>query len=94
MKKKYVAPQSKLVALNFNESIAFSGEDEVDGMAGIHFEVEIDGCRELYTGLAPVTTTSTKFIDYYNDLMHQVESNGYFEAYFRCFRLATRGILS
>ncbi len=88
MKKAYVVPESKLIAFNINESIAYSGEDEVDGMATIHFTADIDDCRELYTGLAPVTTTGTMFSDYYADLIYQVETNGMYEAYFRCFKRA------
>ncbi len=88
MKKSYVPPESKLIAININENIAYSGEDEVDAMAGIHFTIEIDGCREMYTNIAPVTTTGTKFMDYYNDLRYQVETNGMFEAWFRCFSVA------
>ncbi len=88
MRKAYVTPESKLVAININESIAYSGQDEVDGMASINFTVDIDDCRELYTNSAPVTTTGTKFMDYYNDLMNQVELNGMYEAYFNCFRIA------
>ncbi|MBP3441541.1 MAG: hypothetical protein J6L62_01930 [Clostridia bacterium] len=87
MKKKYVVPESKLIAINLNESIAISGGvDEVGGMAVIQFTEALDGCRKYYTGLAEVKTQGTNFLDYYDDLMLQVETHGLFEAYFRCFR--------
>lgn len=88
MKKKYVAPESKLIALNLNESIAASaGDDVVGGMAVIQFKNVIDGCRELYTGRIPVSNNleGTDFIHYYNDFMSAVKNTGNFEAYFYCF---------
>lgn len=87
MKKKYVVPESKLIAINLNESIAVSGGvDEVGGAAVIQFSSAQDGCRDLYTNLLEVTAKGTDFIDYYDDLMFKVENEGAFEAYFRCFR--------
>ena len=88
MKKKYVAPESKLIALNLNESIAASvGDDVVGGMAVIQFKNVQDGCRELYTGRLSVSQNlpGTDFIHYYNDLMTKVKEQGAFEAYFFCF---------
>ena len=88
MKKKYVAPESKLIALNLNESIAASlGSDQVGGMAVIQFKNVVDGCRELYTGRLAVSQnlSGTDFIHYYNDFMNQVMNTGNFEAYFYCF---------
>lgn len=88
MKKEYVAPESKLIALNLNESIAASiGDDVVGGMAVIQFKFELDGCRETYTGKLAVSKDlpGTDFIHYYNDLMEQVKKHGAYEAYFFCF---------
>ena len=88
MKKLYVAPESKLIALNLNESIAASvGDDMVGGMAVIQFKNVQDGCRELYTGRVAVSTNlpGTDFIHYYNDLMSKVMEQGAYEAYFFCF---------
>ncbi len=88
MKKKYVAPESKLIALNLNESIAASaGSDLVGGMAVIHFQNIMDGCRDLYTGKVAVSKDlpGTDFIHYYNDLMIKVKEQGAYEAYFLCF---------
>ncbi len=88
MKKKYVAPESKLIALNLNESIAASaGSDLVGGMAVIKFENALDGCREMYTGKVAVSKDlpGTDFIHYYNDLMAKVQELGAYEAYFFCF---------
>lgn len=87
MKKNYVVPESKLIAVNMSERIAVSGGvSEVGGFAVIQFTQNFDGCRDLYTGLAQVTTNGTDFVDYYNDLMHQVETTLNYEAYFKCFR--------
>lgn len=85
MKKKYIAPESKLIVINLNEGIAAvsGGISEVSGAAVIKFTHDVDGCRGFYTGVqsAPVNTTSTTFLDYYNELM------GYgAEPYFNCFR--------
>ena len=72
MKKTYVVPESKLIAINIKESIAVAsgGISEVAGSAVIKFTHEIDGCRGFYMGVisAPVGVTSTSFIDYYNEL--------------------------
>ena len=88
MKKKYIKPESKLIVLNLNESIAASGGiSEVGGAAVIQFSSMIDGCRQLYSNTIPVITNGNDFIDYYNDLMTQVQNSGMFEAYFRCFRM-------
>ena len=89
MKKKYVAPESKLIALNLNESIAASGGiDEVGGMAVLKFYSTMDGCRDLYTERVAVydsLKSGGEFIDYYNDFMAKVKEQGAYEAYFMCF---------
>lgn len=91
MKKEYVVPKSKLIALNLNESIAISGGvDEVGGMSVIRFHSSQDGCRRLYTERLPVSEelwTGGNFGDYYNDFLGKVEQHGAlgFEAYFYCF---------
>lgn len=88
MKKKYVAPESKLIALNLNESIAASaGDDTVGGMAVIQFKYVLDGCREMYSGKIAVSKDlpGTDFIHYYNDFMNLVKQTGNYEAYFFCF---------
>ncbi len=85
MKKKYIVPESKLFAINLNESIAAAsgGISEVSGAAVIKFTHDMDGCRGYYTGVtsAKVETQGTAFLDYYNELL------GYgADAYFNCFR--------
>ena len=87
MKKKYVAPESKLIALNFKESIASSESgDMVSGMAVLKFHATVDACRETYTKRIPVGEgVGPDFIEYYNDFMSKVQSTGNFEAYFYCF---------
>lgn len=89
MKKKYVAPQSKLIALNLNESIAVSaGDDIIAGMSVIKFSANIDGCRQLYTERIPVSEglqAGADFMDYYNEFLDLVTQNSAFEAYFYCF---------
>jgi len=83
MKKEYVVPESKLIAINIKESIAVAsgGISEVAGSAIIKFTHEIDGCRGYYTGVmsAPVKNTTTSFIDFYNEL----RTYG-MEPYFNC----------
>lgn len=85
MKKKYIAPESRLFAINLKEGIAAvsGGISEVSGAAVIKFTHDMDGCRGFYTGIssAKVETAGTSFLDYYNELM----SYGA-EAYFACFR--------
>ncbi len=85
MKKKYIAPESRLIAINMNEGIAAvsGGISEVSGAAVIKFTHDLDGCRGYYTGImdAVVKTSSTAFLDYYNELMAYGA-----EAYFNCFR--------
>ena len=89
MKKKYVAPESKLIALNITESIAASGGmSEIGGMAVIKFHSGQDGCRELYTNRLAVSDHlkgGANFIDYYNDFQMLVQQTGMFEASFYCF---------
>lgn len=90
MKKKYIAPESRLFAINLKEGIAAvsSGMSEVSGSAVIRFTHDADGCRKYYSGVmeAEVETKGTAFIDYYNELM------GYgAEAYFSCFRYQFSG---
>ncbi len=88
MKKKYVAPESRLFAINLSESIAASGGiSEISGAAVIKFTQLVDGCRGYYTGdnTAPVKATGSSFIDYYNELL----SYNNFYAYFNCFRYQT-----
>ena len=72
MKKKYVVPESKLIAINIKEGIAAvsGGISEVSGAAVIKFTHEVDGCRGYYTGImsAEVKVTTGKFLDYYSEL--------------------------
>ncbi len=90
MKKKYIAPESRLFAINVKEGIAAvsGGISEVSGAAVIKFTHDMDGCRGYYTGnlSAKVETAGESFLDYYNELM------GYgAEAYFSCFRYQFMG---
>lgn len=90
MKKKYVVPESKLIAINLEESIAISGGvDSVEGSASITFSSQKDGCRDFYTRFVPVQSTGTGFLDYYNDFRNQVNSNmaniEYLTAWFSCY---------
>lgn len=90
MKKKYIAPESRLFAINVKEGIAAvsGGISEVSGAAVIKFTHDMDGCRGYYTGTmsAKVETAGESFLDYYNELM------GYgAEAYFNCFRYQFSG---
>lgn len=72
MKKKYVVPESKLIAINIKESIAAvsGGISEVAGAAVIKFTHEVDGCRGYYMGImsAEVKVSTGKFLDYYDEL--------------------------
>lgn len=90
MKKKYIVPESKLIAINLNESIAISGGiDSVEGSASITFSSQRDGCRDFYTKVVKVKTSGTSFIDYYTDFRGQVEQNmtdmTYLGAWFSCY---------
>lgn len=90
MKKKYIAPESKLIAINLKESIAISGGiDSVEGSASISFTSTMDGCRDLYTGVVKQEATGTSFIDYYNDFRQKVQDNfanmDYLGAWFKCY---------
>ena len=89
MKKKYIVPESKLIALNLNESIAISGgTDEIGGMSVIRFSAQLDGCRKLYTERLPVSDalqSGGDFMQYYNEFLDLVSKNAAFEAYFYCF---------
>lgn len=90
MKKKYIAPESRLIVINLNEGIAAvsGGISEVSGSAVIKFTHDLDGCRGYYTGVmsAKVQTPGTSFMEYYDELM----SYGA-EAYFSCFRYQFNG---
>ena len=84
MKKKYVAPESALLTLNFSENIAASSlsEDQVQGMGIIKFSQISDGCRKYYTNHeeAPVSAIGNSFWDYYNDM----QANNYTFLLFTC----------
>lgn len=87
MKKDYIVPESRLIAISVNENIAVSGGiSEVGGAAIITFTEIFDGCRELYTNLISVKTNGTEFIDYYDDLEQQVNDTKVFQAWFDCFK--------
>ena len=85
MKKKYIAPESKLFAINMKENIAASiaGGSEISGAAVIQFTSGTDGCRKHYTGLEKyeVRTNGTSFSDYYKELYAYGS-----EAYYTCFK--------
>lgn len=89
MKKEYVAPESKLIAINLKESIAISGgADSVEGSASITFSSMMDGCRDFYTKVVPVEANGTTFMDYYNDFRTKVEEKNnleYLSAWFSCY---------
>ena len=72
MKKEYVVPESKLIAINIKESIAAAsgGISEIAGAAIIKFTHQVDGCRGYYMGVmsAEVKATGDKFLDYYDEL--------------------------
>ena len=71
MKKKYIAPESRLIVINLNEGIAAvsGGISEVSGSAVIKFTHDLDGCRGYYTGVmsAKVQTPGTSFMEYYDE---------------------------
>ncbi len=84
MKKKYIAPESRLFTINMNESIAISGgHSEISGSAVIKFTHSIDGCKSYYTGdtTAPVGVTSGRFGDYVLELRNYNNMNAYFNCY-------------
>lgn len=90
MKKKYVVPKSKLIAINLKESIAISGGvDSVEGSSSIRFTSQQDGCRDFYTGIVGVKATGTTYKHYYEDFRNQVNSNmgsmEYLTAWFTCY---------
>lgn len=85
MKKKYIAPESRLIVINLNEGIAAvsGGISEISGAAVIKFTHDMDGCRGRYMGVegADVSNNITAFIDYYNELLTYGA-----DVYFNCFR--------
>ena len=85
MKKKYIAPESKLIVINLNEGIADAsgGISEISGAAVIKFTHTIDGCKMYYTGdtTAPVKVTSGMFGDYVLELRGYNNMNAYFNCY-------------
>lgn len=74
MKKKYVAPASALLTLNFNENIAASsmesGGDSIAGGGVISFSQIENGCRKYYYNdpTAKVSPGLDEFDEYFNDL--------------------------
>lgn len=89
MKKEYIAPESRLFAINISENIADSiggdigGSSEISGSAVIQFYQYADGCRKIYTRVetALVNPSYTTFPQFYNELL------GYgADVYFNCFR--------
>ncbi|MBQ3045693.1 MAG: hypothetical protein IJO03_08310 [Clostridia bacterium] len=91
MKKKYIAPESRLFVLNIRENIAgsdsiFDGQDQIESNVVIRFTVDTDPCRMNYTDCetAPVRVTGTAFKDYYGDLMEYGSTNPM--VYYNCFR--------
>ncbi len=87
MKKDYIVPESKLIAISVSENIAISGGvSEVGGAAIITFTEVLDGCRSLYTDLIEVKTNGPDFIDYYDELQRLVGETGNYKAWFDCFK--------
>ena len=74
MKKKYVAPASALLTLNFSENIAASssmesGGDSLSGSGTILFTQYVDDCRGLYTNISPVTLSpSSTWLQYFMEM--------------------------
>lgn len=91
MKKKYIAPDSRLFAINISENIAGSdtiGGDSISSSIQIKFTHSVSPCRDYYTG----DTTAKVTVDYgsdpmvyYNELYDYVEKNMNYGLYFRCF---------
>ncbi len=90
MKKTYIAPESKMIAINLNEGIAAvsGGISEVSGSAVIKFTHDTDGCRGRYTGVesAKVDPTITTFSGYYEQMLTYGA-----DVYFNCFRYQFTG---
>lgn len=91
MKKKYIAPDSELFAINISENIAGSdsvGGDSISSSIQIKFTHSVSPCRDYYTGdtSAPVTVPyGSDALVYYDELYNYVETNMNYGLYFRCF---------
>ncbi len=85
MKKTYIVPESRLIAINLNEGIAAvsGGISEVSGAAVIKFTHDMDGCRGRYTGVesAKVDPSISTFVQYYEQMLTYGA-----DVYFNCFR--------
>lgn len=88
MKEMYIAPESRLYAINISENIAGSsaeegGGDAVQGNAVIKFSQVVSGCRAYYTDdtTSPVTANG-EFGDYFNEL----NNLGKPMTYWNCFK--------
>lgn len=90
MKKTYIVPESKMIAINLNEGIAAvsGGISEVSGSAVIKFTHDMDGCRGRYTGVesAKVSSNITTFVGYYEEMLTYGA-----DVYFNCFRYQFSG---
>lgn len=90
MKKTYIVPESKMIAINLNEGIAAvsGGISEVSGSAVIKFTHDMDGCRGRYTGVesAKVSPSITSFMGYYEEMLTYGA-----DVYFNCFRYQFSG---
>lgn len=91
MRKKYIAPDSELFAINISENIAGSdsvGGDSISSSIQIKFTHSVSPCRDYYTG----DTTAKVNVDYgsdalvyYDELYSYVKQNQNYAMYFRCF---------
>lgn len=85
MKKPYITPESRIIAINLSEGIAVvsGGISEISGSAVIKFTHDMDGCRGRYTGVegAKVDPNITTFMGYYEQLLTYGA-----DVYFNCFR--------
>lgn len=90
MKKPYITPESRIIAINLNEGIAVvsGGISEISGSAVIKFTHDMDGCRGRYTGIegAKVDPNITTFMGYYEQLLTYGA-----DVYFNCFRYQFSG---
>ncbi len=84
MKKDYMKPEGKVVALRMNENISVSGVPGANDAFGIHYTITDDGVKYIYTSTEwTASSTGDEKYDLFYDLiisyLHNIDPNCRFD---------------
>lgn len=83
MKKIYMKPDGKVVALRVNENISTSGKPVGEVPFGVKYNVAADGTNYIYTSTTPSVSTNDESFNAFYDLiisyLYQLDPNCRFD---------------